>query len=218
MSYKNTKSKYMISICILVLAMSLLVGCEEGTGTKTIVFGFLPSGIETATGHRLLYNTDYRVVTLIPIIEPLIWMIISFVCNIFDFILWFIAWIPGVKQIINLVYSLPDIDQIFTNIFPNHRNFLTHSILNPGFIVIMVLGFILGRINEAFKSINIIVGSIFAVHLFADTMPLKWGGFANVYIGLGTYKLLSLPGFLSKAWLLVNGMLALRIAGGRQSD
>ena len=212
MLYKNTKSKYMFLICIIVLVIFLFIGCEEGTGKNAIVLGFLPSGIEVATGNRLLHNTDYRVVTLIPVLEPFICIIISAICNIFDFLLWFIAWIPGIKQIIALIYSLPDIDQIFRNIFPNHRNFITHSVLNPGFIITILIGFILGKINESFKAITFLIASIFAVHFFADMMPLKWGGVANIYIGIGSYRLFALPSFLSKAWLMGNGILALHIA------
>lgn len=212
MFYRNIKRKYIILICIMLAVTFLLVGCEEGTGSKTIVFGFLPSGIEVATGHRLLHNTDYRIVTLIPVIEPLICIIISAICNIFDFLIWFIAWIPGIKQLIALIYSLPDIDQIYRNIFPNHRNFITHSVLNPGFIVTMFIGFLLGKINDGLKIISIFIAMIFAVHLFADMMPLKWGGFANIYISIGSYKLLALPSFGSKLWLMSNGIIALRLS------
>lgn len=214
MSFKNKTIRYNIGIFFVFIMAILLVGCDEGTGNKTSILGFLPSGIEVATGHKLLYNTDFRITTLIPFIEPLFCYIISIFCNLLDFCIWFIAWIPGVKQLIKIVYSLPDIDQKMTNIFPYHRNIITHSILNLGFILIVVLSFISrikSEISEIIGSIVFLFGLIFCLHLLADSMPLQWVGYAKIYIGLGSFKLCYLPGFLSKAWLIINAIAGLVI-------
>ena len=146
----NKRQKNILLVFLCVVIMILLTACEEGTGSKTIVLGFLPSGMEVATGHRILNNTDFRIITLIPILEPLFSFVISILCNVIDFFLWFIAWIPGVKQGIAFIYSLPDLDQTYKNFFPNHRNFITHSVLNPGFLLVTLIGIILSKVNKSF--------------------------------------------------------------------
>lgn len=196
------KKKY--SIWLFIIFMFTLTGCSQGTGDDFGVLGFLPSGIETATGHKLLYNTDYKQVTLIPVVEVLICYFISILCNLMDFMLWFIAWIPGLKQLIALIYAAPDMDLLFPSVFHLHRNFITHSVLNPLFLISGVLMVLLGRFFEWIKAIFLFVALLFALHFLADAMPLKWVGFANIYVGLGSVKLFYLPPFLSKLWLLLN--------------
>lgn len=201
------------SIWLFILLIISLTGCSQGTGNNFGVLGFLPSGIKTATGHKLLYNTDYTIVTLIPGIEVIIFFFISLLCNIIDFMLWFIAWIPGLKQLIAVIYSAPDIDLLFRTIFHTHRNFITHSVLNPLLLIILIPTFIFGKFFKWLKNIACFVILLFMLHFFADAMPIKWAGFANIYIGIGPLKLFYLPPFLSKLWLMVNALACLYIAG-----
>lgn len=214
MNYKNRKQKYIILIFLIIASVLLFTGCEQGTGNKFKVLGFLSSGMKTAAGHKILHNTDYHVYALIPFIEPLFGWLISIFCNIIDFLLWFVAWIPGIKQAIRFIYSLPDIDQYIPNIFSNHRNFITHSIFNPGFIVIIFLSCMLSKIpkcKEVGKYILGLTALIFIVHFLADSIPLNWKGFALIHISILEYNLITLPAFLSKAWLLLNAFIAYKI-------
>ncbi len=64
------KKKY--AIWLFIIFMFTLTGCSQGTGNDFGVLGFLPSGVETATGHKALYHTDYKQVTLIPVVEVII--------------------------------------------------------------------------------------------------------------------------------------------------
>lgn len=196
------KKKY--AIWLFIIFMFTLTGCSQGTGNDFGVLGFLPSGVETATGHKALYHTDYKQVTLIPVVEVIIFYFVSIMCNIFDFFLWFIAWIPGIKQFIALIYVSPDIDLLFPEIFHMHRNFITHSVLNPVFLTAIALVILLGRFFEWIKAVFLLVAYLFILHLAADAMPLKWVGFAKIYIGIGNVHLFYLPPFLSKLWLLLN--------------
>lgn len=214
MYYKNSKKNYIFLIFLLLLIVGLFTGCEQGTGNKFSVLGFLPSGMKTATGNKILYNTDYRVYALIPVVEPLFGWFISALCNIFDFFLWFITWVPGIKQVTGFIYSLPDMDQHAVKIFCNHRNFITHSVLNPGFIIITLFSFILSKIGKCKELGECILGLsalIFSLHFFADSMPLDWKGFALIHISILKRNLFTLPPLLSKIWLILNAFLALKI-------
>ena len=130
------------------------------------------------------------------------------VCNITDCLMWFISWIPGLNNIIYMVYTCPDLD---LKLGIGHRNFITHSVLNPifiGFVVISILLIVITSFSEGLNSgirlLLFLIGMTFTCHLLADTMPNKWMGTAYIkFLGFSLK-----PPFLSVIWLYANSFIS----------
>lgn len=139
------------------------------------------------------------------------------IVNLIDFLLLFISWIPGLKQILNFMYRNPDIiEKQIPFLFggsKGHRNFITHSIFNPVFLLYVFIAskicviFALTPLNLLLRILFFIIGLCFVCHLLCDTMPKHWKGFANIKVYLCTYHLSFSP-VISKAWLYIGSFLS----------
>ncbi|MBH1941044.1 hypothetical protein I5677_09085 [Mobilitalea sibirica] len=184
------------------------------------------------SAYEMTYNTAIKgnhTVWLIGwIINPIINYFITLFINIIDFLCVFTSWIPFVNNIQDTIYYAPDIDQLNSNIVYNiiepllgtsHRNWITHSVLNPYFIFFIVCAFILSfiaRFIPVFKYIVgliiLIIGMSFVAHLLADTMPLSWGkgsrnSFSNIHVRFWFIKF-QMNGLFSKLWLYLHASIA----------
>ncbi len=194
-----------ITLFIIAIIWWVLDGIRRFT-ISLFTLSFLPSGIDTLFNHRL-HDGDMSTIALIPLVEHLINYIAVLFLNIIDFAIWTIAWIPGVNLIIDIVYTSPD----FIEVGVTHRNFLTHSVLNPVFLIAMLALFIVGKIlglfsqwfKLAFAYIVLCAGFAFVGHLLADSMPNAWTGFARI-----NFIIFSAPAFISKIWLYINAFFA----------
>ena len=77
--------------------------------------------------------------------------------NLIDFSLLFISWIPGLKNILDFMYRNPDIiEKQIPFLFggsKGHRNFITHSVFNPVFLIYIFISSKLTK-NTNLKSEN----------------------------------------------------------------
>lgn len=150
-------------------------------------------------------------------IEIAINYIFAAIINLIDFLLLFISWIPILKQILNFMYRSPDIiEKQIPFLFggsKGHRNFITHSIFNPIFLIYLFISskiciiFSLTPLNLITRIFFFIIGLCFVCHLLCDTMPKHWKGFANIKIYFCTYYLSFSP-IISKAWLYIGSFLS----------
>lgn len=205
-----------IFVGILVLWLIMCILNSIGSFFASIfTLSFLPNAIGMFDG-----KMD-TVASSIPILSNLIeglinWISVVFI-NFVDFILWFIYWIPGVKQIIELIYRAPDlVERLIPHMLGAHRNFITHSVLNPVFLVFIMIAFVLCKILNKFEMGTIISGLLmiiglgFACHLLADTMPKSWVGFANIKVQIFA-TMFVMPPWLGKLWLLVNAIFCIKL-------
>ena len=79
------------------------------------------------------------------------------IINLIDFALLFISWIPGLKNILDFMYRNPDIiEKQIPFLFggsKGHRNFITHSVFNPVFLIYIFISSKLTK-NTNLKSEN----------------------------------------------------------------
>lgn len=199
-------------IIIAILLVVVVAASVRSFLVSVFTLSFLPKAIGMFDGNISTMASN------IPIISKLVegivnWISVIFI-NVIDFVLWFIYWIPGVKNIIKLIYTSPDLaEKLISNMLGSHRNFITHSILNPIFVVFIIITFIVCKtlnhyeIGGVISSILMIIGLGFTCHLLADTMPKSWVGFANIKVQI--YKtLFVMPPWLGKVWLSVNAILS----------
>ena len=194
-----------------VLVIALITWVLDGvvsTVGSILTLSFLPSALKMLEGSSM----DS---TLIPILGYLInWLVVVFV-NFVDFMIWFINWIPGIKQVIRLIYTAPDIDQsswyrASFSFLGGHRSFITHSVLNPIFIIYFSLSYFVSKVfsrnkwGERIGIITALIGLTFVCHLLADTMPEKWQGFAYIKIFFWSSN-----AWVSQIWLFANALFAL---------
>lgn len=200
---------YIFLLVVAILLLSGLVKFVGGFLTGLFTLSFLPHAIGMFDGKITT--------TIIPLIGDTIGVLINILIaafiNIVDFILWFIHWIPGLGFITDLVYTSPDMAEKYLSfIFGSHRNFITHSVLNPIFIVFLIVSTIIIKSikNESVKSVIrvliLLIGSTFLCHLLADTMPQAWIGFARIKVQI-FINFITLPALLSKLWLYFNSVL-----------
>ena len=135
--------------------------------------------------------------------------------NLIDFALLFISWIHGLKNILDFMY--PDIiEKQIPFLFggsKGHRNFITHSVFNPVFLIYIFISsklcviFSLTPLNTILRPLLFLIGLCFVCHLLCDTMPKHWKGFANIKVYFFTH-LMSFSPITSKAWLYIGSFLS----------
>jgi len=162
------------------------------------------------------------------IISPIINYFFTLFINIVDFICIFINWIPIIGDIQKFIYHAPDIDQqgydaVYNFIEPLvgtvHRNWITHSVLNPYFILFVICAFVIAFIAKFIPVVKYIaaflilmIGLTFVCHLIADTMPGGWGrgssnNFSKIHVRFWFIKF-QLNGLFTKLWLYINALIA----------
>lgn len=186
-------------------------GYKVGVLEKLLTLGFLPKALNMMDGNV----TSYTIPIIGVVVEVFLNWIAAIFINLIDFCLWLVNWIPGVRQIIAFVYRAPDAaEHLFPQLFGmSHRNFITHSAINPIFLGFLLVGFILARAFPPLKVFVMLIGLSFVCHLLADTMPQAWQGTAliKVYLFRGFF---TLPRFFSKLWLYINVVIALGLVVG----
>lgn len=209
----------MIYLLLGILGIGLVVSLLKGISEfiyNIFTLSFLPNAIGMFDGNVSSY--------IIPIIGPTLGVVINYVVavfiNIFDFLLWLIYWIPGIRQVIQFVYTSPDMVERFLpwmfGGLSGHRNFITHSVINPVFLVFLMITVILIKsisnmgLRPVVKILCFVIGMSFVCHLLADTMPQAWIGFARIKVYLFT-NIFTLPKLLSKLWLYINAFLSFGI-------
>lgn len=209
-----------IVVAVLVIAFGAIL--LEGLFFNILNLAFLPAGLDIAA------NTSMTGVYTIPLIGAFIEVplhyIFSLVINVVDFLCWFICKIPLIGNIIEFIEKCPDKDLTTHGTDPiigflgitGHRNFITHSVLNPYVIIFIVLSVIL---IFALGSLNEVVGMIFrfllffglltfSCHLLADCMPSAWTGAALIRVKIFGLQIFTLNGFFSKLWLMLNAIVS----------
>lgn len=188
--------------------------------------GFLPTGYDIA---KNIKPTGVYVIPFIgAIIEVPLHFFMTLWINIVDFICWLPSKIPLISSALKFIDKCPDLDLTTHGVDPliekfgltGHRNFVTHSILNPYILIILVIGTVLYLLSKCIskKIKNIIIISlslclaVFSAHLFADCMPNAWLGGALIKAKIFG-KSITFNAFISKLWLFVNGLAALRVSG-----
>lgn len=176
-----------------------------------LTLDFLPNGLD-------ILNDSKMQTYSIPIIGFLINYIVWVFVNLVDFVTWFIHWIPGVKTLMDIIYTCPDLDlpnsplEIFRS---SHRNFITHSALNPIFIVFIIVSSLVSGlvprnpIGTLLAIVALIIGLTFSCHLLADTMPRGWMGTAFIQVKLYGHGLFTLGNWFSQIWLYINAIIAI---------
>ena len=198
-----------ILLIIVVACIFALIASIQSALWSLFTLSFLPNGL------YFLNNTEPNTVA-IPLLGGIFNYISILICNITDFFLWFISWIPGLSNLIKMVYRSPDLDLAFNL---GHRNFITHSVINPVFIGFVVISAIIVLITKHFKVLNsflrilvFLTGMTFVCHLLADTMPKGWTGTAYIYFKLWSMNFPLRPAFLSLLWLYINSLFALCVS------
>lgn len=187
------------------MTVILLSGCSNSDKNEESFFGslftldFLPSGMNVIYNGPLNENiaientllkksiNDERTgfvkkifLKIINIPFLLINYLLMLIINIIDFIIWFFSWIPGYRHLIKSITKAHDIDNynvrgIIASHFSNHRNFFTHSILNPIIFIYIVIAIIIKQIKSFAVSFLISLPLLgFLGGLLADTMPNGW--------------------------------------------
>ncbi len=189
---------------------------------QLLTLGILPGAYGLTEG---TYITGNHTVWIIGwLINPIINYFIEIFLNLMDFVFLLTIWIPYIGDFQTILYLAPDIDQmnynaIYEFLYPligsSHRNWLTHSVLNPYFIAFIIISFIIAFISQFIPVVKYIVAFIifiigfsFICHLLADTMPKGWGkdsrnNFANIHFRFWFIKF-QMNGFFSKLWLYIN--------------
>ena len=150
-------------------------------------------------------------------IEIIINYIFAAIINLIDFFLLFISWIPSLRKLLDYIYRNADIlEKQFPFLFggsKGHRNFITHSVFNPVFLIYVFISsklcimFELTPLNNILRPLLFLIGMCFVCHLLCDTMPKHWKGFANIKIYLFIHLLTFSP-ITSKAWLYIGSFLS----------
>lgn len=178
--------------------------------TSFITLQWMPSGIYQLKGHDL-FDGNIHVDPVIPLIGSIIDYIVAAIINLVDFMLYPLAFIPGINNILHLVYTSPDLDLAFNEVL-QHRSFLSHSVLNPvflGFILIGTAIFFLLRVlpkqvTYIYMFIFLGIALSFPCHLLSDTMPKAWQGAAYVNFKLFGVGFSIASQAISELWLYAN--------------
>lgn len=203
-----------IGILVLILIGYILNGIGNFFASL-FTLSFLPNAIGMFDGK--IETTASTIPIISSLVEGVVnWISVIFI-NFVDFMLWFIYWIPGVKQVILLVYTAPDlVERLLPSMLGSHRNFITHSVLNPIFLIFIMISFIICKIANKYEIgaiisfILMLIGLSFVCHLLADTMPKAWVGFANIKVQVfNTFFVM--PPWMGKLWLLINAVLCFKI-------
>ena len=217
------KSKKTILFVLSIILLISLSGCfmqESGSNSGGFIYSiltlsFLPSGMEVIKGESLLHDASMTT-TIIPIIGLIVNYFVVLMVNIIDFMIWFFSWIPGYRRLIAFISSAHDIDQktgIIASWFTSHRNFFTHSVLNPILLIYFVISFHIKAAKGAF--INFIIalpGLAFAGGILADTMPKSWAyNFSRIHIEAIGFNVITLSPLFSWLWLLFNALIILTL-------
>lgn len=214
-----------IIILAIVFGIALirwLIGIALNLVFFTILnLGFLPAGLHIA---KDISPVGVYVIPYIgALIEVPLHYFLTLWINIIDFICWIPSKIPGLNFLLEFIKKCPDKDLTTHGVDPligmlgltGHRNFITHSVLNPYIFLILLIGtilyFVLGFVNKKIQEVlGICIAMclfIHSAHLFADCMPGQWIGGALIKSAfIGTWN-----AFFSKAWLLIQGILSIRI-------
>lgn len=219
----------MIGIFIIILAIFFAVALIRWLIKAAFHFvfftilnlGFLPAGLHIA---KDISPVGVYVIPYIgAIIEVPLHYFLTLWINVIDFICWIPSKIPVLNSFLEFIKRCPDKDLTTHGVDPligmlgltGHRNFITHSILNPYILMICLIGtllfFIFGFINEKIRNIlgTCVAMCLFihSAHLFADCMPSQWIGGALIKSAyIGTWN-----AFFSKIWLLSQGIISIRI-------
>ena len=203
---------------------------------KILNLGFLPSGLDIDNNIKVIGT--YTIPFLGSVIEVPLHFFMTLWINIVDFVCWIPSKIPILREVLYLVKVCPDLDLtthgtdllIGTLGLTGHRNFITHSVLNPYILLIFFTGIILyfflhcinseicKWIGDAIRGILVLVFLIHSAHLFADCMPQKWTGASLIKVYAFNIRFIILNGFLSKCWLMLNGFGAIKIAAFLMED
>lgn len=142
------------------------------------------------------------------------------IINLIDFFLLLISWIPILRKVLDHIYRNPDIlEKQIPFLFggsKGHRNFITHSVFNPIFLIYIFISsklcvmFSLTPLNIILRPLFFIIGLCFVCHLLCDTMPKHWKGFANIKVYFFTHLLTFSP-LTSKLWLYIGSFLSLSL-------
>lgn len=219
-----------VILMLLCAAIVLIKSAVWALFFRILNLGFLPAGIGIGEGiaETGVYVLPFFLGSLIEI--PLHFLLTLWI-NIVDFACAILSVIPFVKELLYLVKVCPDLDLTTHGIDPvigflgltGHRNFITHSVLNPYILMIVLAGLVLYLFGFVIKrflpgigtficSIAVVCVSmslfIHSAHLFADCMPKGWNGSALIKVHIGFIKFVLFP-ILSKLWLLVNGIFAM---------
>lgn len=201
-----------IIIIAVLVAYSLIGSILDGLGS-ILTLDFLPKAYN--------FLKDSKIGTYsIPILGLLCNYVTWVFVNLVDFIAWLFHWIPGVGSIMDWIYKAPDMDlnsaslEIFRN---THRNFITHSVLNPVFVGFIGISYMIkrtivdnigGMMKDIFAKFILLVCACFAAHLLADTMPRSWQGSAIIKVKLFQAGF-SLNSIFSQLWLYIHAIIAL---------
>lgn len=174
-----------------------------------LTLGFLPMGLRVRKGTNL---HSWR----IPIIGPLVNYVTACLVNIIDALLWCSFLLPGMRRICLFFYRCPDMSERYFGFLlggiNGHRNFISHSVLNPFFLaLIWCFTFLIQHSPFIWLTIFLqlvasVIGLSFIVHLMADTLPKAWLGKALIkVIFIFHFTTLSIGG--SKTWLHTQALL-----------
>jgi len=214
-----------ITVILMIFLLSVtLFGCttnevnesnESSLLINIITLEFLPSGMEVIKGESISADSNIRT-SIIPIIGFLINIFIMLLINIIDFIIWPFSWIPGLSNLISFIGGSHDIDQT-SSIFTHHRNFLSHSVLNP---IILIYSWISYKFRKVsiLNFILILPLIAFAAGILADTMPRGWGFYSYIHISLLGFRIFSLSAFFTRLWLFLNSFILISLTAGFITD
>ena len=203
----------MIFIDIYILAIFILLTTFfiKPVKKNILTLSFLPSSLEMFNG-----NPNSRTLKVKGLEITLNYFFAALI-NLIDFALLFISWIPGLKNILDFMYRNPDIiEKQISFLFggsKGHRNFITHSVFNPVFLIYIFISsklcviFSLTPLNTILRPLLFLIGLCFVCHLLCDTMPKHWKGFANIKVYFFTH-LMSFSPITSKAWLYIGSFLS----------
>ena len=221
---------FIIVIILILLLLEFFKNLPYVIFFKILNLGFLPSGLDIDNNIKVI--GEYTIPFIGAVIEVPLHFFMTLWINIVDFICWIPSKIPIVREALRFIKMCPDLDLTTHGLDPligilgltGHRNFITHSILNPYILLILFVGILLcfllhlannevcEWIGEMIGWILVLVLLIHSAHLFADCMPQKWTGAALIRVSIFNIRFVVLNGFLSKCWLMLNGFLAIKIA------
>lgn len=200
-------------IIFFLLAICLFFYCIQELQKKWyywLTFAFLPSKLKIRKATNI-YTWN------IPILGPLLNYTTACIINMIDATIWLFQWIPGFLFIAKILYHTADSLERYLSWFlggiSGHRNFISHSCINPIYLGFLFLSHIILQ-TISFHSIRIIVQFLcfllsltFIAHLLADTLPKAWIGKALIKI-VFIFHFSTLSIGKSKAWLHINAILA----------
>lgn len=197
-------------IAVIAIIAFLLIGLKP-LFFSIFTLSFLPRSIGIFRSCKV---TSYTIPVIGHTIGILLNFIIACFINIIDCLISLLYWIPVINDLIFMVYNAPNsIQRLVPSFFgSSNLNFITYSVINPVFIIFILLAYGIMKFvpKSKFKyilgSIFLLIGLTFICNLLARTMPGSWYGASkiNLYMFKNLY---TLPPFLSKLWLYINSAL-----------